>query len=47
MVRKKFICKRCGTKFEEEVLEKGEAEERRLPTRPLVCPKCGGPVEKI
>lgn len=46
MVRKKFICKRCGFKFEEEVFEKGEAEEKRLPRCSVVCPKCGGPAEK-
>jgi DNA-directed RNA polymerase subunit RPC12/RpoP len=40
MVKKEFKCQRCGTKFEIEVFEKGEAEARRQPTAPVRCPKC-------
>jgi DNA-directed RNA polymerase subunit RPC12/RpoP len=46
MVRKKFICKKCGYKFEVDVFEEGEAEEKGRPTRPVRCPKCDGSVEK-
>jgi len=44
--RAKFICKRCGHKFELEVFEPGEAEEKRLSTSPVQCPECGGTVDK-
>lgn len=47
MIRIRFICKNCGFKFEEDVFEKGEAEEKRKPSRPVKCPKCNGPIEKI
>lgn len=47
MVRVKFICKNCRNKFEMDVFEPGEAREKRLPSRPVSCPKCGGPAEKM
>ena len=47
MRRMKFICKNCGYKFEADVFEKGEAAEKRMPSSPIRCPKCHGPVEKI
>ena len=40
MITVKFICKNCGESFSAQVLEKGEAEEKRLPTSPVQCPKC-------
>ncbi len=46
MVKRRFICKRCGHRFVIEVFEPGEAEEKRTPTQPVRCPKCGGPVER-
>lgn len=46
MIRRKCICKKCGHKFEIDVFEPGEAEEKRMPSGPVRCPKCGGPVEK-
>jgi len=47
MVRRKFICKKCRYKFEVDVFEEGEAEEKRKPWRSVKCPKCGGPVERV
>jgi DNA-directed RNA polymerase subunit RPC12/RpoP len=47
MVKRKFICKNCGYKFEIEVFEEGEAEEKRVSTQPVRCPRCGGKVERI
>lgn len=40
MVRKEFKCQMCGTRFEIEVFEKGEAEATLQPTAPVRCPKC-------
>ncbi|HOS69191.1 MAG TPA: hypothetical protein PLG67_10630 [Bacillota bacterium] len=40
MVIKKFICKNCGFVFERKVFEKGEAEHKRVPAYPIICPKC-------
>ena len=45
MVKRRFICKRCGERFELEVFEPGEARERRQPAYPVQCPHCHGPVE--
>jgi len=36
----RLICKKCGHKFTAEILEKGEAQEKRLSTSPVLCPKC-------
>jgi len=41
MVRKKFLCRRCGRAFVKEVFEEGEAEEKRLRASPVKCPHCG------
>lgn len=46
MIKRRFICKGCGHKFEIDVFEEGEAEEKRLATRPIRCPRCGGAVER-
>lgn len=46
MIRVRFICKRCGHKFETDVFEPGEAKEKRLPSSPIRCPKCRGEVDK-
>ena len=40
MIRRRFRCRRCGCKFETEVLEPGEVEEKRLPSGPVTCPEC-------
>jgi len=40
MITIRFICKNCGEKFSAKVFEKGEAQEKRLPTSPVHCPKC-------
>jgi len=47
MEKAKFKCKRCGNEFVVEIFEPGEAKEKRLPTSPIKCPKCQGPVERI
>lgn len=46
MKKVRYVCKKCGHKFVAEVFELGEAEEKRLPTRPVLCERCGGPVER-
>lgn len=46
MKKMKFICTKCGHKFEREVFEPGEAEEKRLQSSTIRCPECGGRVEK-
>jgi DNA-directed RNA polymerase subunit RPC12/RpoP len=46
MVKRKFVCKKCHREFVVEVYEEGEAEEKRLPSSPVRCPNCGGPVER-
>lgn len=46
MIKIKFMCRKCGYKFEIEVFEEGEAEEKRKPSRPVRCLKCGGAVER-
>ena len=40
MIKVRYICRNCGNKFTTETFEKGEAEEKRLPTAPIRCPKC-------
>ena len=40
MIRRRYICKKCGCKFEETVFEKGEAKERGVPTGRVRCPQC-------
>ena len=42
MITRRYQCRRCGEKFETKVFEKGEAEEKRIPTGPVSCPNCGG-----
>ena len=40
MITVRFICKNCGEKFTTQIYEKGEAEEKRVPTSPVRCPNC-------
>ena len=40
MVEVKFICRKCGQKFEAKIFEKGEAKEKGLPSGPVRCPRC-------
>ena len=40
MKKVKLICRKCGHKFTYEILEEGEAEEKRLNTSPVRCPQC-------
>jgi len=47
MVKRKFICRKCGYKFEVDIFEEGEAEDKRRPSYPVRCLKCGGPVERV
>jgi DNA-directed RNA polymerase subunit RPC12/RpoP len=46
MIRVRLICRRCGERFEKDVHEPGEAEQKKQPSYPVRCPKCGGPVER-
>jgi DNA-directed RNA polymerase subunit RPC12/RpoP len=46
MKKVRYVCKKCGHRFIAEVLEPGEAEEKRLSTRPILCERCGGSVER-
>ena len=46
MKKVRYVCKKCGYRFVAEVLEPGEAEEKRLSTRPVLCERCKGPVER-
>jgi predicted Zn-ribbon and HTH transcriptional regulator len=41
MKNQRLICKKCGYHFQAEVLEEGEAEEKRIRPAPIRCPKCG------
>jgi len=41
MVKRRFVCKRCGKTFVKEVYEEGETEEKYVPTSPVRCPHCG------
>lgn len=45
MVKRRFVCPQCEQTFEAEILEPGEAEERRIRPVPVRCPRCGGPAE--
>ncbi len=42
MVKRKFICKRCGRTFVVEVFEEGETQDKGLRGSPVRCPECGG-----
>jgi len=41
MLLKELKCTLCGRRFECEVLEKEEKQERVLPWSPVRCPDCG------
>ena len=41
MKKQRFICQDCGEVFTVEILEPGEAEEKRIKTTSVKCPKCG------
>jgi DNA-directed RNA polymerase subunit RPC12/RpoP len=43
MVIKEFKCQRCGHRFELEVFEEGEADEKQWTSRPVTCEKCRSP----
>jgi len=48
MVKRQFVCKKCGHRFTAEVFEKGEAEAKRIKAAPLSCPRCSSTqVERI
>jgi DNA-directed RNA polymerase subunit RPC12/RpoP len=40
VIKVSFICRQCGEKFTAKIVEKGEAEEKRLRTSPVRCPRC-------
>ena len=41
MKKQRFICQDCGEVFTVEILEPGEAEEKRIRPVPVKRPKCG------
>jgi DNA-directed RNA polymerase subunit RPC12/RpoP len=41
MVKRKYVCKKCGRTFVVQVFEKGEAEEKKLRGSPVRCLHCG------
>ncbi|MCK4825119.1 hypothetical protein KA005_55740 [bacterium] len=41
MKKARFICRHCGNRFATDVLEPGEAEEKRIRPVPVRCPQCG------
>jgi DNA-directed RNA polymerase subunit RPC12/RpoP len=40
MRKVRFICRKCGNKFEALIFEPGESEEKKIPSGPVKCPKC-------
>ncbi len=42
MVKRKYVCKRCGKTFVVEVFEEGEAQDKGLRGSRVTCPQCGG-----
>jgi transposase-like protein len=48
MKKQRFICKKCGFKFEELIFEHGEAKEKKQHASPVICKRCGSPdVERL
>jgi len=47
MRKVRFVCTSCGYEFVTEILEPDERDRPDVRVRPVVCPKCGGPVERI
>jgi len=41
MKKQRFICQDCEEVFTVEILEPGEAKEKRINTTSVKCPKCG------
>lgn len=41
MTKVQLVCKDCGQRTEAYVLDKGEAEEKRLRPQQARCPRCG------
>jgi len=40
MVKRKFVCRSCGCKFEKPVMGREEAREKGLSLGPIICPDC-------
>ncbi len=40
MIERIFYCLNCGYRFVTMILEKGEAEAKKVQTSPVHCPKC-------
>ena len=40
MKKVRYVCKRCGHRFEVEILEREEIEEKKIRTVQVSCPKC-------
>ena len=48
MKKVRYICKNCGLRFEAEIYETQEAEEKGIRIGPVRCLKCGSnKVEKM
>jgi DNA-directed RNA polymerase subunit RPC12/RpoP len=41
MIKINYVCRKCGNKFTAMIFEKGEAEEKKVSTGPVRCPRCG------
>ena len=43
----KMECQKCGHQFVVKLFEPGEAESKGVPSHPVRCEKCGGPVRTV
>ena len=43
MVVKILLCQMCGERFETEVIDREDPNERDHRGHPVTCPKCGSP----
>lgn len=37
---KKYVCRNCQYEFTLEVMEKDEANEKKIKLHPIICPRC-------
>ena len=40
MRKQKFICRKCGERFVVEIIDREEAQEKRVQIHPVRCPRC-------
>ncbi len=43
MLLKLFKCQMCGFRFENEVLDRNDPQEKNTPGSPICCDQCGSP----